>query len=260
MNKDKKNSNEILEDEAKSNIVDIEESASNSNNKEIKKKKEHSNTFKVFRLLLVFIVFILAFTYFSGSWNPFKSSEISKEATTLYEKSEETAKNIFEIGKEIKEKTDGVKYGVPDSYSPSGERPYGFKIQDFGKEGNNQGVQKEMESVSWEVSDNFGSDLKIYYMINEDYAKEKYKSLQNAFPAPYDEFSFNGGKIAFGETYESVGAYIVVLKGTVVYKFLPKTNEDYKKSEGFMDLLGIDFEFPAHEDLWQGKLNQKKTS
>ena len=93
-------------------------------------------------------------------------------------------------------------------------------------------------------------------MINEDYAKEKYLAFKNEFGIYADEYEFNGGKITFGETYEGTGAFIYVLKGTVVYKFVPTSNEAYEKSEGFMDLLGIDFEFPAHEDLWKGALEK----
>ena len=71
--------------------------------------------------------------------------------------------------------------------------------------------------------------FKVYYILSISKINRKDLYIlkkKRSFPAPYDEFSFNGGKIAFGETYERVGPYIVVLKGTVVYKFLPKTNED----------------------------------
>ena len=255
MDENKKDLNEILEHK-NDDKIDGAENLSNFNKEDKKPQKEESNKFKMFRLFLIFIIGVLAIIIFSGAWNPFKSSEVSNEASVVYEKSEETMAEIYTKVDEIEKKHTGVETGTPDSYKPNGRNPYGFKIEDYGKDGNKEGIQKEMESVTWEVLKNFGSQLKIYYMINEDYAKEKYINLQNAFPAPYDEFEFDGGKIAFGETFESTGAYIVVLKGTVVYEFLAKTNEDYEKSEGFMDLLGIDFEFPDHEDLWKGALEK----
>ena len=256
MSENKKDLNEILEPE-NDDKVEMAEDSSNINEEEKKPKKEESNKFKMFRLFLIFIIIAAAFICLSGEWNPFKSSKVSQEASIVYEESNKTAKNIFETAKEIKEKNDGVEYGLPERYSPNGERPYGFKIQDYGKNGNSEGIQKEIESVSNEIPSNFGADLTMYYMINEDYAKEKYEKLQNSFPAPYDKFKIDGGEIAIGEPYGSVGAYIVVRQGTVVYKFAPFTNEDYEKSKGFMDLLGIDFELPDHEDLWQGALNKK---
>ena len=255
MNENKKDFNEILEPE-NDDKVDVAEDSSIINEKEEKPRKEESNKFKMFRLFLIFIIGALAIIIFSGSWNPFKSSEVSHEATVLYEKSEETMKDIYEMTEKINEEATGIHYETSIDYLPGGRRPYGFKTEDYGKEGNKEGIQKEMESVTLYILDNFGCQLKLYYMINEDYAKEKYKSLQNSFPAPYDEFEFDGGKIAFGKPYGGVGAYIVVLKGTVIYEFLPVDNESYEKSEKFMDLLGIDFEFPAHEDLWKGALEK----
>ena len=64
--------------------------------REKKEKKEESNKVKVLRLLLIFVVFVFVVAYFSGAWNPFKSQEVSEEATALYEKSEETMKDIYD--------------------------------------------------------------------------------------------------------------------------------------------------------------------
>ena len=226
--------------------------------REKKEKKEESNKVKVLRLLLIFVVFVFVVAYFSGAWNPFKSQEVSEEATALYEKSEETMKDIYDKVDKVNLEATGEILGTPDIFKPGGKYPYGFYVEDYGKEGNDEGIQKYMQSMTWEIKNNFGCDLEMYYMINEDYAKEKYINLQNSFPAPYDKFKIDGGEIAIGEPYGSVGAYIVVLQGTVVYEIAPFDNEDYAKSGNFMDLLGIDFEFPAHEDLWQGYLNKKK--
>ena len=149
---------------------------------------------------MIFIIGVLAIIIFSGAWNPFKSSEVSHEASVVYDKSEDTMKNIFETAKEISEKVAGTELGVPDAYLPSGEYPYGFEIKDYGKEGNDEGVLKYTKSVTGEVRKNFGSQLTTYYMINEDYAKEKYNSLQNNFSGTRDEYDFDGGKITFGGT------------------------------------------------------------
>lgn len=255
MDENKKDVNEILEHK-NDDKIDGAENSSIINEKEKKPKKEQSNKFKIFRLFLIFIIGVLAIIIFSGSWNPFKSSEVSHEASVVYEKSEETMKNIYEMADKINEEATGIHYDMPIDYSPSGRRPYGFKTEDYGKEGNKEGIQKEMQSVTYAISDNFGCDLTIYYMINEDYAKEKYMSFKNSFGVYVDEYEFNGGKIAFGATSDDTGAFIYVLNGTVIYEFVPTTNEEYEKSEGFMDLLGIDFEFPDHEDLWQGALEK----
>ena len=256
MNENKKDFNETLEPE-NDDKVDVEEDSSVIDEEEKKPKKEESNKFKMFRLFLIFIIGALAIIIFSGAWNPFKSSEVSNEASVLYEKSEETMKDIYEKVDEVNLEATGEILGTPDIFKPNGEYPYGFYTEDYGKEGNDEGVQKYMQSMTWEIKNNFGSDLEMYYMINEDYAKEKYINLQNGFPAPYDKFEIDGGKIAFGKLDGGAGAYIVVLKGTVIYEFLAVDNEHYEKAEGFMDLLGINFEFPAHEDLWQGALNKK---
>lgn len=256
MNENKKDLNEILEPE-NDDTVDVVEDSSTINEEGKKPKKEESNKFKMFRLFLIFIVGVLAIIIFSGAWNPFKSSKVSHEASVLYKDSEQTMKELYDKVSEINEKVTGETLGIPDIFKPGGEYPHGFDVEDYGENGNEEGVQKEMISMTWEMSNNFGCDLKMYYMINEDYAKEKYINLQNSFPAPYDEFEFDGGKIAFGKLDGGAGAYIVVLKGTVIYDFLAVDNEHYEKAEGFMDLLGIDFEFPAHEDLWQGALNKK---
>ena len=151
----------------------------------------------MFRLFLIFIIAALAIIIFSGSWNPFKSSVVSNEASAVYEKSDEAVENIYETALKMSSEKLGEELGVPDIYKPGGDYPYGFKTEDYGVEGNEEGVQKCMETVRWAVSDNFGSNLKIYYMINEDYAKEKYINLQNSFPAPYDEFEFDGGEIFY---------------------------------------------------------------
>lgn len=49
--------------------------------KENKVKKEESNSFKMLRLFAIFIIGALAFIIFSGAWNPFKSTEVSQEAS-----------------------------------------------------------------------------------------------------------------------------------------------------------------------------------
>ena len=255
MNENKKDLNEILEPE-NDDKVEMAEDSSTVNEEGKKPKKEESNKFKMFRLFLIFIIGALAIIIFSGSWNPFKSSEVSHEASVIYEKSEDTMKDIYNKVDKINEEAKGEEFGTPDIYKPGGDFPYGFKTEDYGVEGNEEGIQKYMETVTWAVSDNFGANLKIYYMINEDYAKEKYLAFKNSMGAYADEYEFEGGKITFGATSTDVGAFIYVLKGTVVYKFVPTSNEAYEKSEGFMDLLGIDFEFPAHEDLWKGALEK----
>ena len=255
MDENKKDLSEILEPE-NDDKVNVGKNSSAINEKEEKPKKEESNKFKMFRLFLIFIVGALAIIIFSGAWNPFKSSEVSHEASAVYEKSNEAVENIFETALKMSSEKLGEELGVPDIYKPGGDFPYGFETKDYGVEGNEEGIQKYTESVNGDVRKNFGCQLKTYYMINEDYAKEEYTNLQNSFPAPYDKFEIDGGEIAIGEPYGSVGAYIVVRQGTVVYKFAPFTNEAYEKSKGFMDLLGINFEFPDHEDLWKGALEK----
>jgi predicted negative regulator of RcsB-dependent stress response len=49
----------------------------------------------MFRLFLIFIIGVLAIIIFSGSWNPFKSSEVSNEASAVYEKSDEAVENML---------------------------------------------------------------------------------------------------------------------------------------------------------------------
>ena len=142
--------------------------------------------------------------------------------------------------------------------APGGLAPYGFWVnEDYGVEGNEQGLQKAVENAFYQMDEEYGSPLKMYFLKNEDYAKKYYNDfkLQNLGPV-VDEYDFPNGQIAFGQTMDKTGAFIVFRKGTVVYYIMPFDNEEYKESSKFMDLLGIDFEFPAHEDLWKGALEK----
>ena len=222
---------------------------------EEKVKKEHGNAFKVFRILFIIVIIIMVFLLVSGQWMPFKEETSSNEAISAYEKSDEKMEEILNIlNKEMEEKT-GKTPTLPDSMKPGGEYAYGFYTEDYGEEGNKDGVLKSLTNALSDFKEKYGNDLKIYYMKNEDYAKEFYNNTRNSFGSVVEEHSFENGNIAFGKYDIGGGANIVFRKGTVVYHAITSSKSTYEKASQMMELFDIDYKFPEYKTLWHGNVN-----
>lgn len=222
---------------------------------EEKVKKEHGNAFKVFRVLLIIIVAILAFLLASGQWMPFKEQNSSTEAISAYKNSDKDMEKIFNVlNDEIKKET-GEEPEFPDIMKPGGKCAYGFYTETYGEEGNEKGILKQMVNGRDAFLEKYGNDLRIYYMKNEDYAIEFYNNTKNSFGSVIEEHSFDNGKIAFGKYDIGGGANIVFRKGTVVYHAITSSKSAYEKASQMMELFDIDYKFPEYKTLWHGNVN-----
>lgn len=218
-------------------------------NKKKKSKKELSNGLKALRLLLIIVVVLVGVIYMRGGFYFVKDKELSHEGQKAYESATETTIDLFEkvTGKEA------IEENLGSQMSPGGLAPYGFWVnQDNGVEGDENGLQKELESGLGEISDNYGGPLKMYFLKNEDYAKKYYNDFKLQTLGPVvDEYDFPNGQIAFGQADSKQGSFIVFRKGTVVYYVMPVSKKEYKDASKLMDLLDIDYEFPKFDDLWK---------
>ena len=227
-------------------------------NKKKKSKKELSNGIKALRLLLIIVVVLAGVIYMRGGFYFVKDKELSHEGQQTYEKSDEMVKDIMYEVMGLDEDLEPTKENLGSQVAPGGLAPYGFWVEeDYGVEGNEKGLQKRMESALPKFNEDYGGTLKIHLLKNEDYAKKFYNDFKLQTLGPVvDEYDFQNGQITFGQPMDKTGAFIVFRKGTVVYYVLALDNEKYKDANNLMDLLDIDFEFPAHEDLWKGALEK----
>lgn len=218
-------------------------------------KKEHGNAFKVFRILLIIIVAILAFLLASGQWMPFKEQNSSTEAISAYKNSDKDMEKIFNVLNDEIEKETGEEPEFPDIMKPGGKCAYGFYTETYGEEGNEKGILKQMVNGRDAFLEKYGNDLRIYYMKNEDYAIEFYNNTKNSFGSVVKEHSFDNGKIAFGKYDIGGGANIVFRNGTIVYHAMTASQEEYEKASKMMELFNIDYNFPEYKNLWHGNAN-----
>lgn len=220
-----------------------------------REKKEHSNAFNVLRLLFIFVIAIMAFLLLSGQWMPFKDQNTSDEAIYAYKNSKKDIEKIFNVLNEEIEKETGEEPEFPDIMKPGGKCAYGFYSEAYGEEGNEKGIIKQFVNGRQAFLEKYGNDLRIYYMKNEDYAKEFYNNTRNSFGSVVEEHSFENGKIAFGKYDIGGGANIVFRKDTIVYHALTSTKEEYEKASQMMELFNIDYKFPEYKTLWHGNVN-----
>ena len=222
-------------------------------NKKKKSKKELSNGLKALRLLLIIVVVLAGVIYMRGGFYFVKDKELSQEGQQTYEESDEMVKDIMYEVMGLDEDLEPTKENLGSQMAPGGLAPYGFWVnEDYGVEGNEQGLQKALESGFSEMREKYAGPLKIYLLKNEDYAKKYYNDFKLQTLGPVvDEYDFSNGQIAFGQAANKETSFIVFRKGTVVYYVMPVTIEEYKNASKLMNLLDIDFEFPDFDDLWK---------
>lgn len=217
-----------------------------------REKKELSNGLKALRLLLITVVVLAGVILMRGGFYIVTDKELSDEGRKTYEESVEMTIDLFEkvTGKEA------IEENLGPQMSPGGLAPYGFWVEeDYGVEGNEDGLQKKLQDGMSEFLEEYGGTLDIYFFKNEDYAKKFYNDFKLQTLGPVvDEYDFPNGQIAFGQSDDKTGAFTVFRKGTIVYYVLAVDNERYKDLNNLMDLLDIDYKVPAHEDLWKGML------
>lgn len=233
-------------------IDEIKEETEGDSKKKKKPKKEHGNGFKFFVGILIIVVTILGYLLITGQWNPFKSREPEKQAVENYEESLEETRQLWTgLGFEEYKPELGEDQVTPKEYAPDGEYPYGFQVwEDNGKEGKN-GVLKMMETVSSAYSINYGLDFKVYFMKNEDYAKEQYIGIKNGDSGANSfrkEFEGNNCKVTIARDYSTDLMLFYVKHGTTVYR-MDGFSENYSKMQPLFDALKIDFKLPPLEEL-----------
>lgn len=223
-----------------------------------KKKKEHSNAFKMFRILLVIVLAFGVYLLVSGAWNPFMDRELEPEAKKNYETSmelpEEMWNEMFPEYLEMEKSTTEYKE-FDAAYGPYSDTPYGFEIlEDNGKEGKN-GILKSMRTAASSFNKKYGLDYEVYYMKNENYAKEEYSALvsdEKMYSTYMHKYKFSSGECTFSirENIVKEGDYvfIIVKKGSTVYSMYG-LGINYSKMQALFDKLNIDFKLPSMEEL-----------
>lgn len=225
-----------------------------------REKKELSNGLKALRLLLITVVVLAGVIFMRGGFYIVTDKELSAEGKKAYEESTEMTKDIMYEVFGLDEDLEPTKENLGSQMYPGGLAPYGFWVEeDYGVEGNEDGLQKKLQDGMPQFLEEYGGTLDMYFFKNEDYAKKFYNDFKLQTLGPVvDEYDFPNGQIAFGQTMDKTGAFTVFRKGTIVYYILPMDNEKYNDLNNLMDLLDIDYKVPDHEDLWQGYLNKKK--
>lgn len=193
-------------------------------NETSKKEKKHSNKKTVLMILGIVVIACLAIILIRGGWNPFKSKTVEKEAIKQYEESATVANDLWTtLNPEDAELDENSSYyrELQAEFGPNGKFPYGFQIlEDNGKEGK-KGVLKSMITASSEYDSAYGFDYTVYYMINDDYANEKYNQLKHGDTGVNDfrkEYSFSNGKITIARSGELDLVLFYIKVGTVVYQ------------------------------------------
>lgn len=262
MKKDDVLNEKMSEVEANSVVIDENNKNEKTINKEDvkgsgKKKKKHSNAKTAFIVLGGTILLVVVAMIATGGWNPFKSNEVTKEAKVAYEQYDE---KFSDIGKKIDkiaitslngDYTDDDIAEYERSHGPDGMQPYGFRVEDYGSSGKD-GILKYMRDVrNVELEENFGATLQVYYMINEDYAKEKYASMKGSYLGAYaKEYDIKNGKVGFGQSSDYNGGFILVRQGTVIYYGISGNNTQFNKLQKWFDLIGVDFKFTSVKEIF----------
>ena len=206
-------------------------------------------------IICIFVLFIVTILICTGIWMPFKTSE-EMEAIKAYKEAYTVPEILWkEIHPEY-EQMDKNSYAykeIQEEFGQDGRLPYGFKIiSDNGKKGDKEGVLKSMVSANKAYYEKYGLQYTVYYMKDEDYAKEKYSKLKNKSPGLKDfreEYSFSNGKIKINQLESTRSTDMIVKIGTVVYYF-----EGYAvywtKMQPLFDKLNIDFIIPNLMNLY----------
>lgn len=211
--------------------------------KEVSKKKEQSNGKKMFKLLSIVVIAMMAIIIGTGSWNPFKSREVAPEATKMYEKG---AYDVMEdVFRKVNKKAD-IDTENPD-FAPNGSAPYGFLINDFGPQGE-RGILLTAINGRMETHEQYAVQFGFDVMKNEDYAIEHYKGIRNESPH-YKEYEYNGGKnVAFFPLGNFEAVDIILRDGVTVYEGHAYL-KDYDKIQSWFDMMGFDFKVPSKKEL-----------
>lgn len=223
-----------------------------------KKEKKHSNKKTVLIVLAGFVVFCVAAMIITGGWNPFKNRDVTKEAKTAYEKSDEQAADIFnDVGdlmiSDVKNSDDAPadEVTVSPDYQPNGIYPNGFEVTDYGDEGKD-GVLKMYDcAVYLDFERVYGlGNFFIYYMKNTDYANEKFSAVKGELAGGKVYKGSDGSKVSFGKDGDGELSYIIFQKGSVVYNgMLSEDKNDFSKVQKLLDKLNINFKLPDYDTL-----------
>lgn len=235
---EKKLNEELSEVEA--NSVDINEEKETEEVEVSDKKKEKISNKKPFLILLGgFIVFIVAFLYLSGAWNPFKSNKIDKSYIEKGEHVEQVAKDI---SKELGLFEDAVSKSFPG----------GLEIL----ENPEDNVLKSYRTASGNYAIDIGLSFTMYAMKNEDYAKERY-TMEKAYSGMsthmyHDEKGSNKMDIIFSDDSDWFDIY--VKDGSCVYIFIGKASDyknpkKFKTMQSFFNKLKTGFELPKYDEI-----------
>ena len=246
---------ETTTEEVEETSVEIDETKKETegdSKKKKKPKKEHGNGFKFFVGILIIVVTILGYLLITGQWNPFKSREPEKQAVENYENSLEAS---HELWKELDcgeyDPTLGDYGAIPHDFAPDGRFPYGFEIlEDNGKEGKN-GVLKAMTTADSSYCFKYGLNFDVYYMKNNDYAKEQYIALKNSasgINSYRKEFEGTNCKVTIARRFSDEYIMFFVKYGTTLYEMYGHT-ENFSKMQALFDTLNIDLKIPSLEKL-----------
>ncbi|MBS5371322.1 MAG: hypothetical protein KHY19_17890 [Coprobacillus cateniformis] len=260
----KKDLNENLSGvEANSVEIDKNKNGKTINKEDVKdsckKEKKHSNAKTAIIVLGSVVLLVVAAVIATGGWNPFKSNEVSKEAKVAYENSVEKSEDILIKVQDMYIKDQGgtandkemIEDFEKSGYGPDGEFPNGFKVTDYGSEGKD-GVLKEMDDVLNTLYEpQYGATIHILYMKNEDYAKEKYASMKGSYLGSYaKEYDTKNGKVAFAQSSDYQGGFVLVREGTVIYYGMSSENKNFNRLQKWFDLIGVDFKFTSVDEIF----------
>ncbi len=213
-----------------------------------KQKKNHQKL-KFFLAFLCLAAIALGYIVYTGAWNPFKSKEPDPQAIQNYENAYELPSQMWnEMNPDYAQMDkDTIEYQEFDhDFGPNSDCPYGFEIlEDNGKEGKN-GVLKAMSTSSGSYTEKYGVTYEVYFMLNEDYANEKYIGFTNGDSGVNDfrkEYTTSNAKITIAKRNEDSFALLYVKFGTTLY-YMAGDTHDYQKMQALFNRIGIDFQVP----------------
>lgn len=251
MNTEDKNiKNEVEENTTKENEQATKESNRVNSETVTHKKKKHGKLI-FFLIILIGVLIVLGYMIYTGSWNPFKSNDISKEAKISYEHHTDDAKEILNsaVSEEDVEEIESDT-SEQNPFNPNtGISPYGFRVKDYGEKGKN-GILIEKQATYDEYYYKFGGYLFIKYMKNSDYANEYFNKKENA-TSIIDKYDVNNARVVLG--YNDHDLHFFILKDCKIYDLVVLEMEYYNNSQNLFNLLEIDYKIPEKDKVLEQK-------